>query len=258
MKFNTFGKNNAPVIIMLAGSFCPGTSMENIYNELMKDHYIIVPDYNGHYEGSKDFTTRQNEAAELAGYIQKQGISSVRLVYGQSMGAEIGIELVSQLAEAGVRVENAVFDGAPCIKLSKAYKMLMLAKFRSMLKVFKGKSIDEAMNIGIVKRFSNGNANSLKEMIVPILGIAQFITDQSIKNEVECCYTFDFPELSENMQKRMHFFYAAEEKAYKTCYKYVKKAYPCANYRVEKGYGHLTYSQINRSEYIQWLRSITE
>lgn len=54
----------------------------------------------------------------------------------------------------------------------------------------------------------------------------------------------------------MHFFYAGEEKVCKSCYKYVKSAYPKANYRIESGYGHLTYSIRNTDEYLAWLSDI--
>ena len=87
-------------------------------------------------------------------------------------------------------------------------------------------------------------------MVVP------YLTKNSIKNEVECCYTFDFPKLDENMQKHTYFFYGEEEKAYKTCYKLVQKAYPKANYRVEKGHGHMTFSCEYTKEYVAWLQDI--
>ena len=86
MIFNTFGNKEAPVIIMLAGSFCPAEGMENLYSELQKQFYVIAPTYNGHYEGSVDFTTRQGEAAQIKDYLVNEGITSVRMIYGQSMG----------------------------------------------------------------------------------------------------------------------------------------------------------------------------
>ena len=54
----------------------------------------------------------------------------------------------------------------------------------------------------------------------------------------------------------MYFFYAKEEKAYRTCISGVKKAYPNANYEIVEGYGHLTYSVRNRDEYVKKLKSV--
>ncbi len=68
MLFNIFGNRENPVIIMLAGSFCPAESMETVYSAMKEDYYVIAPTYNGHYKDSKDFTTRQGEAKEIADF----------------------------------------------------------------------------------------------------------------------------------------------------------------------------------------------
>lgn len=225
MKFYTYGDSSRPAIIMLSGSFCPAESLAYLYDRLKENYYIVVPEYNGHYAGSKNFTTRHGEAAEIKNYIRENNLLP-ELVYGQSMGAEIAIELVSQLHKDNVEVRHAVFDGAPCIKLSGVYK------------------------------FSNGDTESLRPALESAKKISPCVTKESIRNETECCYTFDFPSFPAEFQKDMHFFYAREEKACKSCYKYVKSAYPKANYRIESGYGHLTYSIRNTDEYLAWLSDI--
>ncbi len=54
----------------------------------------------------------------------------------------------------------------------------------------------------------------------------------------------------------MFFFYGTDEKAYRTCFKNVKKAYPLATYKVKEGYGHLTYSIKNTNNYIEIIKKI--
>lgn len=257
MKFNVFGEKGNPVVVMLTGSFCPGECLDYIYSR-MKNNYIIVPTYNGHYKDSKDFTTRQNEASEIKEYLQQLGIAQIRMIYGQSMGTEIGMELYRQLSNAGIEVHSLFFDGAPMIRLSRAYKAFMRFKFGTMIKLFRNKPIDEAMNMKFLKKFAGTKINSLKPMIESLVMIAPYLTKNSLKNEVECCYTFDFPELDEAMQKRTYFFYGEDEKAYKTCYKLLKKAYPHAIYCIEKGHGHMTYSCEYTDEYVNWLQDIIE
>lgn len=255
MKFYTYGQRGEPVIVMLGGSFCPANSMAYLYEELARDHYVVVPEYNGHYAGTA-FTTRQGEAREAAGYLLEQSIDEVRLLYGMSMGAEVGIELLSQLAKQGIKVQNAFFDGAPCIKLSQAYKAFMRFKFKTMIKICREKDIDAVLNMGMIKKLANGDAESLRPMLDAMKQTAQVLTNESIYNETECCYTFDFPAIPEGMQRRMYFFYGADEKAYKTCYDRVLRAYPNANYKVVSGYGHMTYSTKNTAEYLAMLRKI--
>ena len=255
MKFHVIGEKGNPVVLMLTGSFCPGECLEYLYSA-MKDCYVIVPTYNGHYRDSKDFTTRENEAKEIREYIWEIGIDDIQMIYGQSMGSEIGMELYRQLSKEGIRVHSLFFDGAPMIRLSTVYKAFMRFKFGTMIKLFRDKTLEEAMSMRFLKQFEGDKMNSLKPMMESLVMVAPYITPKTLKNEVECCYTFDFPKLDEEMQKHSYFFYGEDEKAYKTCYKLVKKAYPNANYRIEKGHGHMTYSCEFTDEYIAWLQDI--
>ena len=95
-------------------------------------------------------------------------------------------------------------------------------------------------------------------MIESMAVTSQFLTKESIKNETECCYTFDFPSFDKESQNKMYFFYGKEEKAYKTCYRGVKKAYPQSNYIFKEGYGHLMYSMKKTDDYIEILKEICE
>lgn len=255
MKFYTYGDSSRPVIIMLSGSFCPAESLAYLYDRLKENYYIVVPEYNGHYAGSKNFTTRHGEAAEIKDYIRENNLLP-ELVYGQSMGAEIAIELVSQLHKDNVEVGHAVFDGAPCIKLSGVYKFFMYLKFKTLIGMMQKKTVEDVIGWKFLNKFSNGDTESLRPALESAKRISVCVTKESIRNETECCYTFDFPSFPAEFQKNMHFFYAGEEKACKSCYKYVKSAYPKANYRIESGYGHLTYSIRNTDEYLAWLFDI--
>lgn len=123
----------------------------------------------------------------------------------------------------GIIVEKAVFDGAPCITLSKAYKTFMFFKFRTMIKLARKKGVDGVVKMKFLNQFMNGDTEALRKLIEALASVVPYLSRQSIKNETECCYTFDFPAISKEQQQNMYFFYAAEEKAYKTCYRGVKK-----------------------------------
>ena len=237
MKFQTLGNPNSPLIIMLTGSFCPSSGLKYLYEKLKDDYCLILPEYNGHYENST-FTTRQNEAKEVVEYIQKQNIHTIKMIYGQSMGAEIAIELFKQLEKTNINVDYCFLDGAPCIKLPYLYKKFMHFKFNQILKMMKKKEVDQILNMKLIKKIARGNTENLRPMIEPMALIAQFLTKESVKNETECCYTFDFPSFDKETQNKMYFFYGKEEKAYKTCYSGVKKAYLQANSIFKEGYGH--------------------
>lgn len=255
MKFDVFGEADQPVIVMLPGSFCQGASMDYLYTRLSGYHIVVVT-YNGHHEASKDFTTRQDEATEICTYLKDQGITDIALIYGQSMGAEVGMELYRQLTTQGAKVRHLLWDGAPMIRLSRPYKAFMRFKFSKMLGICRTRSVDDVLNMGMVKKIVGSNAESLRPMVGACCQTAPFLTEGSIRNVTDCCYTFDYPTLNENMQHHTYFLYGDNEKAYKTCYKYVIKAYPKANYRIIPGQGHCTYSCSHTDAYLLWMREL--
>lgn len=181
MRFDIFGNRNKPVIIMLPGSFCPAESMKNLYDKLCSDFYVIAVTYNGHYEGSKDFTSRQGEAAEILQYLNDCGIGEIKMIYGQSMGAEIGIEILRQLSDNGISVQKAFFDGAPCIKMTRISKAFMLIKFRSLVQMVRTKPIDAIVKIPLVKKFANGDTEALRPLLIDMKAVSPCLTNKKHK-----------------------------------------------------------------------------
>jgi pimeloyl-ACP methyl ester carboxylesterase len=255
MKFHTFGNEGNPVMVMLPGALCPSSAMSYLYDIWKEYFYIIAPDYNG-YDENSTFSTRQGEAKGIVKYLKEQGITRIKMVYGQSMGGEIAIELVHQLLAEEITVDKALLDGAPCIKLPKPCKAVARAIFLKEIRLLRENKADDMMNMRFMKQLTNGDTESLRPMVKPVMEAAPYLTDESVINQMECCYTFDFPVFDENVQKKLYFLYAKEEKTYKTCFKKVKKTYPNANYKVVTGYGHITYSVRETEKYTQMIRKI--
>ena len=256
MRFHTYGNHNHPIIIMLTSSFCAAESLEYLYSDLAEDYFVIVPEYNGHYEGSKDFTTRRKEASEMVQYLNSNGIRDICLIYGQSMGAEIGMELIAQLLKYKITVESAFFDGGTFLKQPKLYKAIKNYKNKSMLNKLRNQSVDEVVNWRSVDQFKKDDTEIARPMIESMVKTAPHITDESIKNETECRYTFNFPYIPENMQENIFFVYAEEEKDFKSCFKHLIDAYPAANFKTLSGEGHLTYSLRKTDDYLRVIRAI--
>ena len=258
MKFYEYGNRNSPLIIMLPGSFCPAEALEYLYSRLEQDYCIIVPDYTGHYKDSKPFTTRQKEASLIVRHLKDNGFTSVAMVYGQSMGAEIGMELISQLLRSHIAVGSAFFDGGPFIRLTKLYKAFMNFKFRLMIKKLKTGKVEDVANSNLIKTFAKNDTRALRPMLESLAKTAPNICDQTVKNETECCYTFDFPDMPEEMQENIFFVYSKDEKAFKSCFKLLIDAYPVANYKTLTGCGHLGFSMKHTDEYINVLNAICQ
>jgi len=157
MRIHAYGNEHAPVMIMLPGSFCNADTMADIITELKDEFHILAADYNGQYEGSEmSFTSRKGEMSGIIRYLQKHGISSVALVYGQSMGGEMGMELLSQLHQKGIPVGAAFFDGGPFLRFPKVVSRLLGNKFKSIVGNLRGRTPEEALQDPTIVKFSGG------------------------------------------------------------------------------------------------------
>ena len=168
MRIHTFGAESAPVVIMLPGSFCNADTMANIITRLEREFHILAVDYNGQYAGSeKSFTSRRGEAEEIIRYIQGHAISSVALVYGQSMGGEMGMELLAQLKKNGITAGGAFFDGGPFLRFPKVVSKLLGSKFKTIVGNLRGKTLEEALKEPTIVKFSGGKPERYSNMLGP-------------------------------------------------------------------------------------------
>lgn len=65
------------------------------------------------YPNSASLIPIQEESEAVLQEIQRRGILSVQMVYGQSMGAEIGLTLMHLMENAEISVKSAFLDGMP-------------------------------------------------------------------------------------------------------------------------------------------------
>lgn len=257
MKIHTYGSEYAPVIIMLPGSFCNADTMADIIARLKTDFHILAVDYNGQYQGSeKPFTSRSGEAEEIVRYLQNHFLSSVALVYGQSMGGEIGMELLSQLKKNSIEVGAAFFDGGPFLRFPKTVSKLLGSKFKSIIGNLRGKTLEEALREPTIVKFSGGKPERYRSLLDPVCRSAIYMSDETLEREADACVTFDFPGIDRDFQKNLYFFYSVEESAWRFCHRKLQKAYPQAQYKLVSGYGHVGYPGEHPEEYCGWLSAL--
>ena len=71
MRIHTYGNKNAPIVILLPGSFCNADTMANIIAELKTEFRILAVDYNGQYAGcEKPFSSRRGEAEDIIWFLR--------------------------------------------------------------------------------------------------------------------------------------------------------------------------------------------
>lgn len=178
------------------------------------------------------------------------GIREVRLVYGQSMGGKMGMELIHQLEKTGIPVYVGFFDGGPFLTFPKFVSRILGNKFKTIIGNLRGKTLEEALREPTIVKFSGNKPERYASLLGPICQNAPYISDETLEKEAEACTTFNYPEVN----AKLTFFYSKEESAYLFAHKKVEKAYPGARFILVKGYGHVGFVSEHTEEYTGYLK----
>lgn len=108
MKIHEFGQENRECILFLHAS-CTGWDFYEESLQLLAERYhVIVPAMPGHdLTTDEDYTSVEEIAAQLEGWLAQRGYSHLRGLYGLSMGGSVVLRL---LANGKILFDKAVID----------------------------------------------------------------------------------------------------------------------------------------------------
>ncbi len=121
LNYKEYGKENKDVIILLHGG---GLSWWNYREEaqmLQSEYHVILPILDGHAGSDRDFTTIENNAAEIIAFIDEQFGGSVLLMGGLSLGGQVLLEILSQ--RSGI-CRYAIIESALVIPSKFTYSLI--------------------------------------------------------------------------------------------------------------------------------------
>ena len=96
MQCKVYGKQNRDVIVLLHGGGLSWWNYREISEQIQNDFQIIIPILDGHAGSDKNFTTIEDNAAEIISFIDVNFGGSVLLIGGLSLGGQILLEMLSQ------------------------------------------------------------------------------------------------------------------------------------------------------------------
>ena len=96
MNYVEYGKENSNVIILLHGGGLSWWNYRAVAKMLQYEYRVILPILDGHAASDRDFTTIEDNAAEVIEFINEQFGGSVLLLGGLSLGGQILLEILSQ------------------------------------------------------------------------------------------------------------------------------------------------------------------
>ncbi len=96
LQYKEYGRQNRDVIILLHGGGLSWWNYREVAERLQNDFRIIIPILDGHAGSDKNFTTIEDNAAEIISFIDAEFAGSVLLIGGLSLGGQILLEMLSQ------------------------------------------------------------------------------------------------------------------------------------------------------------------
>ena len=257
MIFYTSGDKQNPAVMLIHGMISSAADCEPFGKYLADGYYVIMPTLDGHGNDGTDLLPLEGEVDKLVGYLKENGITSVAMVQGSSMGAEIALAVVKRLEQENIPVTCGFFDGGPFFHFNPIFRAFMHKKFTSLVKAFDTddheKAYNSLMNHPFLQFVAKDKAAQYEPLIRSMTRQRRRFSQKTVDNLVRICYQCDLPEFSTEAQKRMVFFFSDEEPARKSRGR-LMKAYPDAEYRDIHGYAHCGYQTAEPEQYAAILR----
>jgi pimeloyl-ACP methyl ester carboxylesterase len=231
MTIHEFGKENIDTILLLHPSAVMWDYFEYVVPLLEKNYHLVIPALPGYDEEEPgDFTSVEEIAAELAGWLKEQGYTSLGLVYGCSMGGSIVIRM---LAEGKIHIKNAVIDGGITPYQLPRFLTILIA-MRDFLMVCMGKWGGRKL---LVKAFSVDEYSD--EDLKYVEKVLRFMSYTTIWRTFDSCNNYKMPDPVPQSESYVEYWYAeAEEKARAWDIAYIKKNFQNARFVKLKNIGH--------------------
>ena len=86
MIFYTSGDKQNPAVMLIHGMISSAADCEPFGKYLADGYYVIMPTLDGHGNDGTDLLPLEGEVDKLVGYLKENGITSVAMVQGSSMG----------------------------------------------------------------------------------------------------------------------------------------------------------------------------
>ena len=121
MNYIEYGKEHNEVIILLHGGGLSWWNYREVAEKLASNYHIILPILDGHAQSDADFTTIEDNAAEIINFINEKYSGSVLLIGGLSLGGQILLEILAQRTNI---CQYALIESARIVPSKVTYAMI--------------------------------------------------------------------------------------------------------------------------------------
>lgn len=217
MRLHEFGKENAPVMVLIHGVLTPWQIWKPQVRAFEKDYHIFVVALSAHTEESaSEFVSLEAEVAEIIQTLIAQGVAEIDTLCGLSLGGVIAHEI---WRSEQLPIKHLVLDGAPLVPFPFKSGNIMAKNYINI--IHRSKRRDPKVLASFKKNFLP------EKYLDSYLKIADFMTDTSMTNIVKAADTGNLCTTVDN-KSRILFIHGTKgnEILSKKVGKLIKKAYP--------------------------------
>lgn len=240
MFINEYGNPNDPKLILLAPMMVSGSDLYNLMSPHLKAAYfIIAPDQGGHGMAGA-YISADEEYRQLKEYLQKNGYTDVKLVYGASLGVAVGWRL---FMDDAFNVDHVWFDGVALSgKPSHMAEMIVSRMFKKKKKKLEKTHVEASQSL--VNWYGYDFAKMMTKNF-------ERITLSDIDAICYACCHYDMKVLTIEQQQKIHLEYGEKDFNLKLSKKSLPKYLPNVKQVIRKGYPHCGYMAAHTKEYVE-------
>ena len=216
MIVHEFVDGNKPIMVLVHGVLTPWQIWPPQIDSFRAHYNIYAIALNAHTEETaSEFVSVSTEAEQIIDYFEKNGIDTIDVLCGLSLGGKI----VHEIWKSGrIRIHNLVMDGAPLVACPKFAINIMIKSYKNIIHKSKERN---------AKIFANFKNFLPQKYWDSYLKIADLFTDKSIENIVNSVFVGGELKGTDN-QSRILFIHGtkANEILSKKSAKLMKKYYP--------------------------------
>lgn len=239
MKILTYGNKEKEKVLLLHPMFTSEKFFDFAIDTLIKNYYLIIPTYSGHYQGS-DFISMEEEIKTIDNFLSENGINNLKAVIGFSLGGNIAFNYFILHKDI---IDQVIVDSAPIFKFPKFFNYCCYKRYKKCLERVRKSPQNAAKELN---KCFNGMGEA-QQYVAPI------VTDKSLKGLVKTCFNVNTPKIDSEAQKKMTFVYGTKDIA-KFCKPRIIK-YKNSRLVKIKSSGHCGYFRENLDEYMKLINT---
>ena len=231
MNIHEFGKENKKIVLLIHPSVVKWDYFESVIPLLQKNYHLLVPALPGYdFENDSDFSSVEQIALELNGWIKANGYTEIHAVYGCSMGGSIA--LMVTLGQM-IKIKHCVMDGG-----ITPYQLPWIVTRFIALKDYLMMMIGRTGGVALLeKAFATDDYS--KEDLQYVVDVLRHCSRKTIWHTFDSCNNYKIPKPIPKVDTQIHYWYAdGEEKERKLDIDYMKHKFPQTKFKVLPKLGH--------------------